>query len=78
MKYINVEQLEFWRHEYSVIKARWFKKLFGDLPILHSLPSESAFFIMPLDQEGCLMSQQWGVELEEGLWRLSQLWIEQA
>lgn len=43
MKYINVEQLELWRHEYSVIKARWFKELFGDLLILHSLPSESAF-----------------------------------
>jgi two-component system response regulator YesN len=76
MKYINVEQLELWRHEYSVIKARWFKELFGDLPIMLSISSESAFFIVPLDQEGCLVPQQWGAELEEGLLRLSQLWVE--
>ena len=76
MKYINVEQLELWRHEYNVIKARWFKELFGDLPIMLSMSSESAFFIVPLDQEGCLIPQQWGAELEEGLLRLSQLWVE--
>jgi two-component system response regulator YesN len=76
MKYINMEQLELWRHEFSVIKARWFKELFGDLPIVLSLPSESAYFIVPLDQEGCLSPQQWGVELEQGLLRLSQLWME--
>jgi two-component system response regulator YesN len=76
MKYINVEQLELWRHEYSVIKARWFKELFGDLPIVWSLPAESAFFIVPLDQEGCVIPQQWGAELEAGLLRLSQLWVE--
>jgi two-component system response regulator YesN len=76
MKYINMEQLELWRHEYSVIKAHWFKELFGDLPIELSLPSESAFFIVPLDQDGCLSPQQWGIELEQGLLRLSQLWVE--
>jgi two-component system response regulator YesN len=76
MKYINVEQLELWRHEFSVVKARWFKELFGDLPIVVSLPSESSFFIVPLDQDGCLSPQQWGVELEQGLLRLSQLWVE--
>jgi two-component system response regulator YesN len=76
MKYINMEQMELWRHEFSVIKARWFKELFGDLPITLSLPSESAFFIVPLDQDGCLAPQQWGKELEEGLLRLSQLWVK--
>jgi two-component system response regulator YesN len=76
MKYINVEQLELWRHEFSVIKARWFKELFGDLPIVLSLPSESSFFIVPLDQDGCLSPLQWGIELEQGLLRLSQLWAQ--
>ena len=41
-----------------------------------SFPSESAFFIVPLDQDGCLSLQQWGEELEQGLLRLSQLWVE--
>ena len=43
MKYINMEQLELWGHEFDVIKARWLKELFGDLPIALSFPSESAF-----------------------------------
>ncbi|MFC5648105.1 response regulator [Paenibacillus solisilvae] len=76
MSYINMEQLELWRHELGVIKARWLKELFGDLSISLTLPSESAFFIVPLDPDGCLSIKQWGVELEEGLLRLSQLWTE--
>ncbi len=76
MKYINIEQLELWGHEFDVIKARWLKELFGDLPISLSLPSESTLFIVPLDQDGCLSLEQWGEELEQGLLRLSQLWVE--
>ena len=76
MTSINMEQLELWEHEYAVIKARWLKELFGDSPIALSLSSESDFFIVPLDQDGCLLLKQWQVELEEGLLRLSKLWVQ--
>jgi len=76
MKYINMEQLELWGHEYGVIKARWFKELFGDLPMEVSMPSESAIFIVPMDQDACLSLKQWGIELEQGLLRIAQLWME--
>lgn len=76
MKYINTEQLELWGHEYNVIKARWLKELFSDLPIAISLPTGPAFVSVHLDQDGCLSSQQLGAELEQDLLRLSQLWTE--
>jgi two-component system response regulator YesN len=76
MSYINIEQLELWRHEYSVIKARWFKELLGDLPNTQLFPSETAVFIVPLEQNGSLALQQWRDELEDGLANLSRLFVE--
>ena len=76
MSYINMEQLELWHHELGVMKARWLKELFGDSPVAITFPLESTLLAMPLDQDGCLLLKQWGVELEQGLWRLSQLWVE--
>jgi len=76
MKYINAEQLELWSHEYSVIKARWYKELFDELPVALTQPSGSAFVSVPLDQDGCLSPKQLGAELEQDLLRLTQLWTE--
>ncbi|RED63770.1 response regulator [Cohnella lupini] len=76
MKYINAEKLELWGHEFSVMKARWLKELFGDKPITNMVPAGNTFVSVPLDQEGCLSPAQLGVELEQDLLQLSQLWTE--
>ncbi|BBI35902.1 response regulator [Cohnella abietis] len=76
MKYINMEQLELWGYEYSVIRAHWLKELYGDVPAALTLPSGSAFVSVSLDQDGCLSPQQLAVELKQDLLRLSQLWTE--
>ena len=76
MSYINTEQLELWNHEYSVIRARWLKELFGDLPAVPSASAESAFASVPVDLHGCLELSKLAERLERDLLRLSRQWME--
>jgi len=76
MDYINTEQLELWDHEYNVIRARWLKELFGDLPAVPAKPSETVFTSVPVDQEGRLVLNKLFEGLEQDLLRLSRQWME--
>ncbi|MFC4598209.1 response regulator [Cohnella hongkongensis] len=76
MSYINTEQLELWNHEYNVIRARWLKELFGDLPAAPARPSENVFTTVPVDQEGCLQVAKLAEGLEQDLLRLARQWVE--
>ncbi len=76
MSYINTEQLELWNHEYSVVRARLLKELFGDLPAASNRSQDSAFAAVPVDPEGCLMLPRLAERLEQDLLQLSRLWAE--
>lgn len=69
---ITVDQVELWRHEYTVIKERWLRYFFHDgLPPELKLPSESSTFLVPLDDQGKLSIELWRSELTESLLRLA-------
>ncbi|HEY0828635.1 MAG TPA: response regulator, partial [Bacilli bacterium] len=52
LPHISMEQVELWRHEYNVLKARWLKHLFDGAIQEESHPLKTNDFIAPMDEEG--------------------------
>ncbi|MFD2613653.1 response regulator [Paenibacillus gansuensis] len=70
---ITVEQLELWRHEYTVFRSLWLKDLASSDGAPQTSDAEPAKMIIPMDMQGKLSLDLWREELTQSLLYLSQL-----
>jgi two-component system response regulator YesN len=73
---ISIEELEHWRHEYTVARSRWLIEWFGDRQPELDTGSTASPFLLPLDDEGKLSLALWKEQLTNGLIELSKRMLE--
>ncbi|MGM0883487.1 MAG: response regulator [Bacillota bacterium] len=74
---ITIEQLDLWRHEYTVLRSKWLKSLSPDNYERELTSEKDRFFTVLMDEHGRLSIELWQKELEESLIQLSNLITKQ-
>ncbi|MEK3725015.1 response regulator [Paenibacillus sp. FSL H8-0034] len=73
---ISIEELEHWRHEYTVLRSRWLIEWFGDRQPEFMIDASRSDFVLPLDDEGKLSLSLWQEQLTDSLTQLSNQMLE--
>ncbi|WP_409345315.1 response regulator [Paenibacillus sp. MBLB4367] len=74
---ISLENLELWRHEYSVLRARYLKEFPEETANEWQESLETAVRLIPLDDEGNLSVELWQQEWTQGMLDLSRHTLRQ-